>query len=123
MHSIVLMILIIYLIGCIKLMNLKINKLGQGMPLVLLHGWGFNQEIWFSLIPVLETNFTLYLVDLPGFGESSLMSWDDFKTSLLSQLPASFAILGWSLGGLFATKLAIEEEGRISHLVNLTTSP
>ncbi|STX28926.1 biotin operon repressor and biotin [Legionella beliardensis] len=105
-------------------MILKVNQIGKGnRPLVLLHGWGFNQKIWQSLIPLLTNNFTLYLVDLPGFGQSTMMSWSLFKEQLLSKLPEKFAVLGWSLGGLFATKLAIEEHERVSHLLNVTTSP
>ncbi|MGQ3887458.1 alpha/beta fold hydrolase [Legionella sp. CNM-1927-20] len=103
---------------------LNINKTGQGSKaLVLLHGWGFDQRIWNSLLPQLSKNFTCYLVDLPGFGQSTLMSWEEFKLQLLDCLPRKFAILGWSLGGLFATKLAIEIPHRMTHLVNVTSSP
>ncbi|WP_131781635.1 alpha/beta fold hydrolase [Legionella gresilensis] len=103
---------------------LNINKIGQGsQALVLLHGWGFDQRIWHSLLPKLSKNFTCYLVDLPGFGESNLMHWEEFKSKLLNYLPERFAILGWSLGGLFATKLAIEVPLRLTHLVNVTSSP
>ncbi|STX51375.1 biotin operon repressor and biotin [Legionella busanensis] len=103
---------------------LNINKIGQGSKaLVLLHGWGFDQRIWHALLPQLSKNFTCYLIDLPGFGQSNLMHWDEFKTQLLNYLPQQFAILGWSLGGLFATKFTIEAPQRITHLVNVTSSP
>jgi len=38
-------------------------------------------------------------------------------------LPASFAVIGWSMGGMFATRLAIEEPHRVTHLVNIASSP
>ncbi|WP_237757983.1 alpha/beta fold hydrolase [Legionella oakridgensis] len=96
---------------------------GQGLPLVLFHGWGFDYTIWSSLLPELMIHHQVYLVDLPGFGLTPLMDWNDFKALLLKQLPAHFAVAGWSLGGLFATRLAIEESSRITHLLNIASSP
>lgn len=104
-------------------MNLHIQIKGKGLPLVLLHGWGFDHRIWLELAAVASNNYQLYLVDLPGFGLSPLMSWDEFKERLLMQLPQHFAIAGWSMGGLFATRLALEEQQRVSHLVNIASSP
>jgi pimeloyl-[acyl-carrier protein] methyl ester esterase len=90
---------------------------------VLFHGWGFDHRIWYDLADVLQDKYCLYLVDLPGFGASSLMSWEHFKQKLFEQLPAQFALLGWSMGGLFATRLALEDSKQISHLVNIGSSP
>ncbi|WP_028387683.1 alpha/beta fold hydrolase [Legionella fairfieldensis] len=104
-------------------MNLHIEIRGQGKPLVLFHGWGFDHRVWLPLATRLEKEYQLYLVDLPGFGLSSPMDWVFFKQKLLQQLPDSFALIGWSMGGLFATRLAIEEPSRISHLMNIATSP
>ncbi|WP_019217049.1 alpha/beta fold hydrolase [Legionella tunisiensis] len=104
-------------------MNLHINIQGKGRPLVLFHGWGFDHRIWLQLARLLSNRYCLYLVDLPGFGQSSLMSWDIFKKQLLQQLPKHFAIAGWSMGGLFATRLAIEESERITYLLNIASSP
>ncbi|CDZ78414.1 Pimelyl-[acyl-carrier protein] methyl ester esterase [Legionella massiliensis] len=104
-------------------MNLHIEIKGQGFPLVLFHGWGFDHRIWLDLASALAKDYQLYLVDLPGFGMSPLMSWEKFKEKLLRQLPPDFAIAGWSMGGLFATRLALEEQQRVSHLVNIASSP
>ena len=103
--------------------SVHIEVLGQGNPLVLFHGWGFDSRIWYGLLPYLSSRYRLYLVDLPGFGLTPMMSWDSFQSSLLSQLPSTFAILGWSMGGLFATKMAIEQAPRITHLINVSSSP
>ncbi|WP_419421093.1 alpha/beta fold hydrolase [Legionella sp. D16C41] len=104
--------------------KLNINKIGNNdKTLVFLHGWGFNQLIWKSLLPKLMEQFSIYLIDLPGFGQSSLMNWEKFKAELLNHLPKQVALVGWSLGGLFATRLAIEEPKRISHLINVASSP
>lgn len=104
-------------------MTLNIKSIGSGKPLVLLHGWGFDQTVWFDLVETIKNTFTIYLVDLPGFGNSPMMDWEAFKKNLLERLPANFALLGWSMGGLYATRLAIEEENRVTHLINVASSP
>ena len=104
-------------------MNLHIKKIGQGRPLVCFHGWGFEHRIWLPLAHKLANIYQLYLIDLPGFGLSSFMPWEKFKQELLSQLPAQFILLGWSLGGLFATRLALEEYDCVDHLINIASSP
>lgn len=96
---------------------------GKGSPLVLFHGWGFDSEIWTPLLPALTRHYQLYLVDLPGFGLTPHMPWDDFKLGLMQQLPRIFSLIGWSMGGLMATKLAHELPSQVSHLVNIASSP
>lgn len=102
---------------------MKISKSGNGTPLVLLHGWGFDQSIWNTLRSQLDPFFTVYTLDLPGFGNTELSDWFDFKARMLATLPSRFAIAGWSLGGLFATRLVSETPERISHLINIASSP
>lgn len=90
---------------------------------MLLHGWGFDSQIWTPLVSFLEHDYQLYLVDLPGFGLSPYMEWDEFKTALLRQLPQHFALVGWSMGGLMATRLSIEAPERVTQLMNIASSP
>lgn len=96
---------------------------GSGLPLVLFHGWGFDSQVWEPLLIELRESFEVYVVDLPGFGSSSLMEWEAFKHLLLPQLPASFAVLGWSMGGGYAMQLASEVPARVSHLICVGASP
>ncbi|MDF1758251.1 MAG: alpha/beta fold hydrolase [Legionellaceae bacterium] len=107
-------------------MSINVRVIGEGKPLVLFHGWGFDSQIWTPLISNLISNeckYKLYLVDLPGFGSSSYTDWNGFKKSLLPQLPEKFSILGWSMGGLYATRLSIEEPHKVNNLVNVASSP
>jgi pimeloyl-ACP methyl ester carboxylesterase len=43
---------------------------GNGMPLLMIHGFGISFNIWESLIPLLRPHFTLIMVELPGIGYS-----------------------------------------------------
>ncbi|KTD20678.1 alpha/beta fold hydrolase [Legionella londiniensis] len=104
-------------------MNVNLTIHGQGKPLVFFHGWGFDSHIWHPLIAKLEKHHQLFLVDLPGFGLTPSMAWEQFKFSLTRELPNRFALVGWSMGGMFATRLALEEPQIVTHLMNVTTSP
>lgn len=103
--------------------NIHINRDGAGYPLVLFHGWGFDSRVWQPIIPLLTHQYEVYTVDLPGFGSTSFMGWDEFKEGLLLQLPSTFALAGWSLGGMVATRLALENMNSVSHLINIASSP
>lgn len=104
-------------------MNIHLKTYGCGSPLIFFHGWGFDSQVWMPLVAQLEGKYQLILVDLPGFGQSAMMDWPSFKIQLLTQLPEQFAVLGWSMGGLFATRLALEAPERVTHLINVTSSP
>lgn len=43
-------------------------------PMVILHGWGGSTESFYCLAELLEKtgNYTIYLMDVPGFGESDM---------------------------------------------------
>ena len=57
----------------VKIENLKVHckVVGQGAPLLLLHGWGCDAEAVSKLQNHLEKQFTTYAIDLPGFGLST----------------------------------------------------
>lgn len=104
--------------------RLWIKPYGAGpQALVLLHGWGFDSQVWTLLLPQLTQHFTVYLVDLPGFGDSEVMDWLTFKSHLLPALPETFGALGWSLGGLYAMRLAIEHGDRVKQLISVGSAP
>lgn len=104
-------------------MTVLIHSLGQGKPLVFFHGWGFSHKIWLPLAHQLRDRFQLFLVDLPGTGATPISSWEVFKEALLQQLPPRFVVVGWSLGGLYAMRLAIEEPARVDQLIAFSSSP
>ena len=100
---------------------------GQGnVHLVLLHGWGLNAEVWRCIDEELSSHFTLHLVDLPGFGRSrgfGAMSLADMAEAVLRQAPDKAIWLGWSLGGLVASQIALTHPERVQALVTVASSP
>ncbi|ROP56416.1 carboxylesterase BioH (pimeloyl-CoA synthesis) [Enterobacter sp. BIGb0383] len=100
---------------------------GEGKcHLVLLHGWGLNAEVWDCIIDPLSAHFTLHLVDLPGFGRSQgfgAMSLEAMAGAVLEQAPEQAIWLGWSLGGLVASQVALTHPERVQALVTVASSP
>jgi pimeloyl-ACP methyl ester carboxylesterase len=54
--------------------NLVMNYrvVGNGPPLLLIHGFGISFNIWKNLLPLLCSYFTLVMVELPGIGKSPM---------------------------------------------------
>jgi len=47
---------------------------GTGPDLVLLHGWGFNSELFNDLIDRYKNQYRITMIDLPGHGRSDDVS-------------------------------------------------
>lgn len=43
---------------------------GEGSPVILLHGWGCTHEVFAPVAELLGAKYSVYSLDLPGFGES-----------------------------------------------------
>lgn len=102
---------------------------GQGPALVLLHGWGLHGGIWETILPKLNQTFTIYTIDLPGFGRSPIANCDYDLDYLVDAIhcvvPKSepFYLLGWSLGGLVAKAFALKYPNKVKKLVSVASSP
>ena len=46
------------------------NITGSGPPIILLHGWGTNYHTFDYLVKTLQDRYTIFQIDLPGFGIS-----------------------------------------------------
>jgi pimeloyl-ACP methyl ester carboxylesterase len=49
------------------------SKSGNGPTLLFIHGFCETHEVWSSLTPLLTNDFTVYAIDLPGFGQSDAL--------------------------------------------------
>jgi pimeloyl-ACP methyl ester carboxylesterase len=104
---------------------------GQGPPLVMLAGTGSTMAEWDpALLRLLARDNRLILFDYPGLGLSgpwhgrSFDSLADATTGLMDAIHLPEAdILGWSMGGFVAQRLAIDHPQRVSHLILAGTNP
>lgn len=105
--------------------RLRIARFGSGPPLVLLHGYPDNLQIWCELGPRLADRFEVIAFDWPGMGYSE--PWPGGTTPfhmadrlriLLDELAIERATLvGMDMGGQPALAFAAKYGDRVSHLV------
>ena len=91
-------------------------------PIVCLPGWGHSALNMATLASALSDYTEVRVVDLPGIGANKNHGWHGFVEQLLSQLPAQFFLLGWSLGGMIATEIAQRYPGRVLALVTMASN-
>jgi len=104
---------------------MHIQQTGQGQPLVLLHGWGFNSAIWATLIPNLSQNWAVYAVDLPGHGHSPMQSYQltALTAALAERIPTQAIWIGWSMGGLIALAMAQHQPESVKSVGLIASTP
>ncbi|GAA5133164.1 pimeloyl-ACP methyl ester esterase BioH [Thalassotalea piscium] len=107
---------------------LNITSEGQGVPIVLIHGWGLNSAVWQPLVEMLKADMHVITVCLPGFGDNLEHAIEPYSLASVSALivnsvnqPAIY--LGWSLGGLVATDIALSFPEQVLGLVTVASSP
>lgn len=87
---------------------------GEGVPIVLIHGFGASAFHWRYNIPELAKKYKVYAIDLLGFGwsekalvEYDALVWRDQITDFLKEIVKEPAIVvGNSLGGFTALMTA-----------------
>ena len=105
---------------------------GDGPPLVLLHGGHGSWTHWIRNIPTLARHYTLYVMDLPGFGESDAPPAPADGATIarivcdsidaLIRAPAQYDIAGFSFGGIVGGLVAARHGDRVGRLVIIGSS-
>ena len=109
--------------------ELAYDRRGKGSPLVLLHGYPLDHQLWDQVVPLLEATFDLILPDLRGFGESTTVNtpytMDDYASDIAGLLDnlgiQKAAIVGHSMGGYVALAFARLYPQRVSALGLVST--
>lgn len=108
-------------------MTLHRETTGAGPDVALLHGWGLHGGIWHHVVDDLAPRFRVHALDLPGFGRSQ---WDKgcadvegIARRVAEHLPHRCSLVGWSLGGMIAMRIATLFPARVHRLVLVATTP
>ncbi|MUL40622.1 alpha/beta hydrolase [Streptomonospora sp. PA3] len=101
------------------------RRTGSGPPVVLLHGTPFSSRIWDDIAAALSTTRTVYLWDMPGYGDSAMHP--DQDVSLPAQQRAFTlllqhwglerpAVIAHDIGGAVALRAALLDGAAYSRL-------
>jgi pimeloyl-ACP methyl ester carboxylesterase len=97
-------------------------------PLLLVHGYLWNREVWDDVLPQLAERFRVIVPDLPGFGDSEkpaparyAYGFEAFAESLVDLVAAlglsRVSVCGHSMGGAVALTLAAQHPDLVDKLV------
>ncbi|MGH7935367.1 MAG: alpha/beta fold hydrolase [Candidatus Binataceae bacterium] len=102
--------------------------LGQGRPLLLIHGWPQTWYEWRHLMALLADRYLLVAPDMRGLGDSSRPSSGYDKKTVAHDLwelmherlgHEKFAVVGHDWGAPVAFRLAADHADAVTHLVML----
>jgi esterase len=106
------------------------RKLGEGKPLIILHGLFGLSDNWVTLGRTLAEHYNVMLVDLRNHGQSphsSQFSYDAMSgdlSELFEELNIPQAILiGHSLGGKLAMQFALDNPEKVEKLIIVDIAP
>jgi sigma-B regulation protein RsbQ len=115
--------------------NITIVDEGSGPTILLVHGFGCDQNLWRPVADRLRSDFGLVLIDLVGSGSSDPAAWDPTRYSDLSGYAADIleiveglglsdvVFVGHSVSAMIGALATIADPSRFSTLIMLTPSP
>ena len=95
--------------------TLRFLKTGAGTPLILLHTIRTQLDYFQEVIPLLAQHYTVYAIDLPGHGNSSIdtkASYDEpnFRSAVIAFIDKldlrEVTLVGESIGAVLALTVA-----------------
>lgn len=100
-------------------------KTGKGPSLLFLHGLFSHVREYHRLFALLQNHFTVYALDLPGFGPSqqpprpySVEDYSSFVLAFMKKMKIKKAVLmAHSAGGIVAIDLALRHKEKVAKLI------
>lgn len=93
--------------------------------LVLLHGVGLDHTVWEPLAALVEEQYDVVALDLPGHGTAAPVrhgvSLAELADTVAAQTPAGSHVVGFSLGALVAQHLAIHRSELVATLTSVSS--
>jgi len=72
----------------IRNQNIRWGSIGNGPPLVAIHGTPFSSQVWRNIAPILAQHWTIYYFDLAGYGQSEMCDGQDVSLGIQNNILA-----------------------------------
>src|SRR3954454_14503886 len=105
------------------------DEAGSGPPIVLIHSGVTDRRMWGDhLGPLAAAGYRVVAIDLPGFGDAELppgeqAPWQDVLGAMDELGIERAALVGNSMGGAVALRVALVAPERVSALVRVAALP
>lgn len=111
-------------------MKLHFREMGEGAPLIILHGLFGSSDNWLSIGKELSSDYKVYLIDQRNHGDSPHSSSFTY-TDMAADLEEFIAehgikdpvIMGHSMGGKTAMKFALSYPDKLQKLIVVDIAP
>ncbi|MFC5451495.1 alpha/beta fold hydrolase [Paenibacillus aestuarii] len=108
-----------------------VEEKGQGTPVILLHGFPLDHQMWRPQMEALAASYRIIAPDLRGMGQSDVpatnVSLEDYADDILALMDEmnikKAALGGFSMGGYVAFALLRKAPERFSALILANTRP
>jgi esterase len=111
-------------------MKLFYREVGQGQPIVILHGIFGSSDNWLTQARILSPRYRVITVDLRNHGQSGHSDEFDYQSmvsdieNFLSEMAlVDPIIIGHSMGGKVAMNFAVAHPGKLSRLIVVDIAP
>ena len=111
-------------------MKLFFRKMGEGPPVIILHGLYGSSDNWITIARALSDSYTIYIPDQRNHGKSPHSSRHDYiemtadiEELVQENIGGKFILLGHSMGGKVAINFALKHPERIASLIVADISP
>lgn len=111
-------------------LTLAYRELGDGPPVLLLHGWPTSSYLWRDVMPALAEGNRVIALDLPGYGGSSKPAGAKYDFAMNDAAIDGFldalgveqtALAVHDIGGPVGLHWAVNRPGRVTKLALLNT--
>lgn len=105
----------------------RIREMGQGPPVVLVHGYPLDGAMWSGVARALAPRLRVLKPDLPGRGDTAapsegrLEDYADFVSAILDRLPERAGLAGFSMGGYVSLAVARRRHPHLAALALVDT--
>ena len=116
--------------------TINVRRGGSGPPLLLIHGYPQTHAEWHKIVPELTKHFTVVLVDLRGYGDSSKPPDGENHANYSKRAMAldqvevmkhfgfdRFPVVGHDRGGRVAHRMALDHPEKVTKIAVLDIIP